>query len=99
MTIGNIIKAASVAAVIAGVALAAQPALAFGGHGHGGGGWHGGHGGWGGGGWGWGGPYVGLGYGVPYYYDDYEYGGDCTYRRVRVRTAYGVRWRTVRYCD
>ncbi len=81
-----------------------------GGHWHGGGGWHGG--GWHGGGWhhgwhgGWGwGPAVGFGlgfgagyYGYPYYagYGPYYYSG--CYRRVRVATPYGWRWRRVWVC-
>ena len=72
------------------------------------GGWHGG--GWRGagrrgGGWGWA-PAVGLaGWGFPYYdygyYDDGYYGNvypTCAYRRLIVRTAYGLRYRTIQYC-
>lgn len=99
-TVSGVLRTATLAGALA---LAAHPALAFGGHGGGGfhgGGWHGDHAGWGGGGWGWGVPFVGVGIGGPWYggayYDD-DYGG-CALRRVQVQTAYGLRWRTVRYC-
>ena len=41
-------------------------------------------------GWGWGG----------YGWDDGYYGQypSCSFRRVAVRTAWGVRWRTIQYC-
>ncbi len=86
----------------------------FGGGGFHGGGFHGGGwgGGWRGGGWGpgWGWGAAGLGLGLAAasawpYYDSYYGGWDsgygypvCTLRRVAVRTAWGVRWRTVRFC-
>jgi hypothetical protein len=64
--------------------------------------WHGGyHGHWHGG-WGWGfGPAFGFGfaggyYGYPYA-APYYYGYSC-WRRARVRTAYGWRWRRVWVC-
>lgn len=77
----------------------------FHGGGFGGGGFRGG--GWGGRGWGggWGGPGWGVavvpgwgwgGYGWDDgYYDQYP---SCSWRRVAVRTAWGVRWRTIQYC-
>ena len=77
----------------------------FGGGGFHGGGFHGG--GWGGRGWGggWGGPGWGVAV-VPgwgwggYGWDDGYYGQypSCSFRRVAVRTAWGVRWRTIQYC-
>jgi hypothetical protein len=80
------------------------------GGGWGGRGWRGG--GWGGPGWGWGVPLV-VGGAYYYPYDDYYADGyppprrvyvqrvvprSCIWRRVRVRTPYGLRWRRVRYC-
>jgi hypothetical protein len=80
------------------------------GGGWGGPGWGGG--GWGGGGWGWGVPLV-VGGAYYYPYDDYYADGyppprrvyvqrvvprSCIWRRVKVRTPYGLRWRRVRYC-
>lgn len=56
--------------------------------------WHG-HGGWHGGG-SWRGPGWGF-YGAPYAYGPVLYSGGC-YRTVRVRTAYGPRWRRVWVC-
>ncbi len=46
-------------------------------------------------------PFV-VGFGVPYYYDDYSYYAgypydDC-YRTMRVRTRHGWRWRQVNVC-
>jgi hypothetical protein len=42
-----------------------------------------------------------VGFGVPYYYDDYYYAGypydDC-YQTVRIATRYGWRWRQVYAC-
>jgi hypothetical protein len=82
----------------------------WGGGGWRGAGWRGG--GWGGGwgpgvGWGLGAAGLGLGlaaasaypyYGGYYGWDDgYGY-PSCTLRRVAVRTAWGVRWRTVQFC-
>jgi len=76
-TLRNVLATTAVAGALA---LAAQPALAFGGHGGGGGfhgggggwhggggpGWHGGGGGWHGGGPGWHGGGWGVGWGVPF---------------------------------
>lgn len=103
------LRTATVAACVATASLALPPA-AYAFHG-GGGGFHGGGfggGGFHGGGWGgrgWGGPGWGVavvpgggwgGYGWDDgYYDQYP---ACSFRRVAVRTAWGVRWRTVRYC-
>jgi hypothetical protein len=83
------------------------------GGGWGGGGWRGAGwrgGGWGGGwgpGWGLGAAGLGLGLAAAsaWPYDDGYYGWNdgygypsCTLRRVAVRTAWGVRWRTIQYC-
>jgi hypothetical protein len=84
----------------------------WGGPGWRGGGWGGPGWGWGGGGWGWGVPLiVGGAYYYPYdgyYADDYPPARrvyvqrvaprSCIWRRVRVNTPSGLRWRRVRYC-
>jgi hypothetical protein len=83
----------------------------WGGRGWGGGGWGGPGWGWGGAGW-WGVPIiVGGAYYYPYdgyYADDYPVARQvyvqrvaprsCIWRRVKVRTPNGLRWRRVRYC-
>jgi len=84
-------------AAVAAIGLASVPDVALarghGGGGHGGG-WHGG--GWHGGGWGWG--WGGWGapywYGPPYYYEPYG-----CWRRIKVATRHGWRWRRVWVCD
>ena len=43
-----------------------------------------------------------VGFGAPYYYDDYYYAGypyDNCYQTMRVPTRYGWRWRQVYVCS
>jgi hypothetical protein len=93
-----IIAIATVAALSVSVG---GDAFARGGHGGGG---HGGYRGHGGGGWGVGAGIVGgaiLGgmLASPYYYGAGPYYSAGCYRTIRVRTAYGLRWRRVWVCQ
>lgn len=78
-------------ATLAAIGLASLPGTASahgGGHGGGGGGWHGG-------GWGWG----GFGFYDPYWYGSPAYAPESCWRRVRVHTRQGWRWRRAWVCE